>query len=136
MCAIGYVEYYFARQHHLSDAAVRNRDGQFVKAGTDSFRAAAAATDWSSAADIRQLPTDAPGAESWPITGASFILISRAPQNAAQARAVLRFFDWGLHQGETAIDALDYIPIPSGVLDGLPTLWHMVRDHAGQSVWP
>ena len=134
--AIGYVEFYFSRQHKLSDAALRNRDGRFVQAGRATFLAAAEAANWRAEADVGQLPIDSPGSSSWPITGATFILLHRTPQDPARAREVLRFFNWGLHEGQMAIESLEYTPIPAAVRDALPSVWGTVRDRAGKPVWP
>jgi len=118
--ALGYVEYVFARQHHLSDVALRNHDGRFVQAGLDAFKAAAAAAgEWNFAATYQQLATDQPGSASWPVTGASFILVPKAPHNGFTTSSVLRFFDWALHQGESQARSLDYALAPPGVVDRL-----------------
>jgi len=118
--ALGYVEYVFARQHHLSDVALRNHDGRFVQAGLDAFKAAAAAAgEWNFATTDQQLATDQPGSASWPVTGASFILVPKAPRNGSRTSSVLRFFDWALHQGESQARSLDYALAPPGVVDRL-----------------
>ncbi len=134
--AIGYVEYYFARAHGLSDVALDNRSGAFVRARPDNFAAALAASDWRATALTQQLPTDAPGALSWPITGASFILVPQIARDARRERAVLRFFDWALHDGSRNIDQLDYAPLPPGIVERLPQLWKSIADGAGRPVWP
>src|SRR5262249_34442155 len=105
--ALGYVEHFYSREHHLSEASLRNHAGEFVQAGPASFRAAATAANWLNAA-LQQIPTDAPGAGSWPITGASFILISSAVDDAPRTLAVLRFFDWSFTHGGAALDSLQY----------------------------
>jgi phosphate transport system substrate-binding protein len=133
--AIGYVEYYFARDHRLSDIAVRNRNGVFVHAGYQTFRAAADATAWGSIGSMGQLPTDASGAHSWPITGASFILTERHARNRDTTHALLQFFDWALHQGEPVARRLEYVPIPRSALEQLPALWQSIHDARGP-VWP
>jgi len=118
--ALGYVEYVFARQHHLSDVALRNHDGRFVQAGLEAFKAAAAAAGaWNSAATYQQLATDQPGSASWPVTGASFILIPKAPGSGPTTSSVLRFFDWALHHGESQARSLDYALVPPTVIDRL-----------------
>jgi phosphate transport system substrate-binding protein len=118
--ALGYVEYVFVRQHHLSDVALRNHDGRFVQVGLDAFKAAAAATgDWNSATTYQQLATDQPGSESWPVTGASFILVPQGSRNASTTSSVLRFFDWALHHGESQARSLDYALVAPGVVDRL-----------------
>ncbi len=134
--AIGYVEYYFAREHRLSDVALRNRSGAFVRAGREAFREAAAAANWAASGANRQLAADSPGPGSWPITGASFILVPKSPRDGGKTRAVLRFLDWGLHHGEAAVRRLDYAQIPGEVLEELPGLWSTARDGTGKALWP
>jgi phosphate transport system substrate-binding protein len=134
--ALGYVEYIYARRHHLSDVALSNHSGQFVQAGRGAFRAAAETADWNAAAGFQQLPTDRPGAASWPVTGASFILVGKTPSDGRNTTQVLRFFDWALHQGESIARDLDYVPVPSAVVEQLPALWGPLRDSAGKRLWP
>lgn len=117
--ALGYVEYVYGREHHLSDVALRNRDGRFVQAGWKAFQAAAAAGSWNFTTSYQQMATDLPGSESWPITGASFILIPTSPQYGVATRAVLRFFDWALRHGEPMARSLDYVAVPPDVLERL-----------------
>ncbi|HTD72008.1 MAG TPA: phosphate ABC transporter substrate-binding protein PstS [Steroidobacteraceae bacterium] len=134
--AIGYVEYIYAKNHHLSDVALRNRSGTFVHAGRDAFTAAAMAAIGSGVNPMQQLATDLPGTESWPITGASFILIPRSSENSGATRGVLRFFDWALHHGEAIALDMEYASLPKLWIEQLPALWRTVHDSTGQSVWP
>jgi phosphate transport system substrate-binding protein len=134
--AIGYVEYIYARKHHLSDVLLRNRSGQFVRAGRGAFGAAAETADWNGTAGFQQLPTDPPGSESWPVTGASFILVDRAPGRSGTTGQVLRYFDWALHQGGAIARKLDYAPLPGRVVEQLPALWGTLRDGSGKPLWP
>jgi phosphate transport system substrate-binding protein len=134
--ALGYVEFYYARSHGLSDIAVQNRDGRFVRAGPEAFRSAANAVEWGSVESMGQLPTDAPGPESWPITGASFILVRAEAGTREKTREVLRFFDWALHEGEPTVYRLEYVPVPQTVLDQFPEMWRAIRDREGEPVWP
>jgi len=134
--AIGYVEYIYAKKHQLSDVALRNHNGRFVQAGGSTFRAAAEAADWHAASGFQQLPADLPGNESWPVTGASFILIGTAPAAGGNTTEVLRFFAWALHQGDSIARDLDYVPVPRTVIDALPALWGTLRDSSGQRLWP
>jgi phosphate transport system substrate-binding protein len=85
---------------------------------------------------MQQLETDLPGAESWPITGASFILIPRSSEMDGETREVLRFFDWGLHQGLAIAYEMEYASLPKLWIEQLPALWRTVHDSTGQSVWP
>jgi phosphate transport system substrate-binding protein len=126
--SIGYVEYAYAREHRLSDVSLRNHSGQFVQAGRKNFTAAAEAVDWHALATMQQLPTDAPGNESWPITGASFILVGTSPGDRAQTRAALRFFEWCMRHGARTMERLDFASLPEEALDGLPALWAPLLD--------
>jgi phosphate transport system substrate-binding protein len=73
--AIGYVEYAYAKQNKLAFGQVQNKAGKFVSPDDDTFKAAAAGADWSSVPGMGVVLTDQAGDQSWPITGASFILI-------------------------------------------------------------
>ncbi len=126
--AIGYVEYSFAREHRLSDVALCNRSGGFVQAGPRGFRAAARAANWDSPDSMPQLPTDLPGVGSWPITGVTFILVGTTPADRIKTRAVLRFIEWGLHQGSPIVERLDYAALPTEALERLPALWAPLLD--------
>jgi phosphate transport system substrate-binding protein len=134
--AIGYVEYVYARNHHLSDVALRNRSGEFVQAGRAAFNAAAETADWNAAGGFQQLLTDPSGTASWPITGASFILLDTSPTRTRNTADVLRFFDWALHQGEGLASELDYVLVPHTVIEQLPALWGTLRDSSGTPLWP
>jgi phosphate transport system substrate-binding protein len=133
--AIGYVEYIYSRKHLLSDVSLRNHNGRFVQAGRDSFRAAAESADWHAAGGFQQLPADLPGNDTWPVTGASFILIGTAPADGGNTTEVLRFFHWALHHGEPIARELDYAPVPRTVIDALPSLWGTLHDSAGKRLW-
>lgn len=134
--AIGYVEYVYARKHQLSDVALRNHNGLFVQASGSTFRAAAEAAEWHAAGGFQQLPADLPGNDSWPVTGASFILIGTAPIEGGNTTEVLRFFTWALHQGDSIARDLDYVPVPRRVIDALPALWGTLREVSGKRLWP
>lgn len=121
--AIGYVEYAFARAHRLSDTALLNHDGNAVQARRSAFRAAAMAADWNDAGAFRQLPTDLPGAASWPITGASFILLPTSAAQAAHTRAARQFFDWALQHGEPIAANLDYEALPHAAIEAVRQAW-------------
>src|SRR5262250_506874 len=97
--AIGYVEYAYAKQNKLTYALLQNKDGQFVTPDIKSFQAAAANADWANAKDFYLLLTNQPGKESWPITGASFILMHKVQQNPQTAKQVLDFFAWSYANG-------------------------------------
>jgi phosphate transport system substrate-binding protein len=91
---IGYVEFAYAREGNLITTQLKNRAGKFVEPILKTFQAAAANADWSKAKDYYVVLTNQPGDDSWPITGASFILLHKEQANAGKAAAVLKFFDW------------------------------------------
>lgn len=135
--SIGYVEYAYAKQHNLSVASVRNREGVFVKPGKVTFEAAAMSVGWRSFADLDQLLIDQRGAASWPMVGATFILLPTRPPDASRTLEVMRFFDWALRRGrQTAVD-LDYVPLPDTAVELVGKVWaERVRSPAGGAVWP
>ena len=108
--AIGYVAYAYARQHHLSDVALPSHDGTVVRATRASFAAAVAAAHWHAQADLEQGLTNEPGANSWPIVGASFVLV---PTNAPSSRNAVEFFAWTQTSGAQIADDLDYVALPA-----------------------
>src|SRR5437762_7314837 len=120
--AIGYIEYAFAQQNKLTYTLLRNRDGEFVAPNSKTFQAAAN-TDWSKAPGFYLLLTDQPGKDSWPITGASFILMHRQQAKPENARAVLGFFDWAYRSGGTLAEALDYVAMPANVVRAVEESW-------------
>jgi len=134
--SIGYVEYAYAKKNKMTYAQVQNRDGQFVSPEDDTFQAAAAYADWKNAPGFYQILTDQPGKTSWPITGASFILMhvkQDKPQNAAE---VLKFFDWAFKNGQKMATELDYVPMPDNVTKVIAEAWKgQLKDAAGKAIW-
>jgi len=108
--AIGYVAYAYAREHHLSDVALPSRDGPVVRAGHASFEAAVAAAHWTTADDLAGGLTNEPGPRSWPIVGASYVLVPVGGERA------LAFFDWAWTSGAGLADGLGYVALPSDVV--------------------
>jgi phosphate transport system substrate-binding protein len=134
--AIGYVEYAYALQNKMSHTLLQNREGQFVAPSIKSFQAAAANADWKSAPGFYLVLTDQPGAETWPITGASFILMHQQQPQAAPAQAMLKFFDWCYRFGAEMAEKLDYVPIPINVVDLVESTWAKDLTADGKPVWP
>jgi len=135
--AIGYVESAYATQNHMAHAKLKNRDGKFVDPSDDSVQAAANGADWKNARGFYMVLTDQPGAASWPITGASFVLVRRTQKDADVGRAVLSFFDWGYRNGGAAAKELGYIPMPAGVVESVEKAWEKdLKDTGGKKVWP
>lgn len=135
--AIGYVEYAYALENKMTYTLMENRSGRFVAPSVDSFRAAAANADWAHMPGFDVVLTDQRGETSWPITGATFVLVHTQQANAATARQVLRFFDWGYRSGGPLADQLNYVTLPDSVVDLIEANWSQnLRDAQGQPIWP
>ena len=115
--AIGYVEYAYAKKNKLISVSLKNKDGQFVQPDDTTFAAAAAGTDWSKIPGMGTFITNASGAKSWPITGASFILMYKNPEKKANSAEVLKFFDFAFKEGKNMALELDYVPMPDATTD-------------------
>jgi phosphate transport system substrate-binding protein len=133
--SIGYVEYAYAKQNKLTFANMVNKDGKTVAPETKSFQAAAANADWKSVPGYGVILTEQPGAASWPITAASFILMHAVPQDAANSAAALKFFDWAYKNGAKMAEELDYIPMPDNVVALSRGEWAKIKDSAGKPVF-
>ncbi len=120
---IGYVEYAYAAQNHLATASLKNKDGDFVNASLKTFQAAASHADFSAAPHFAIDLTDQPGAESWPIVSATFIIVPEAPKNPTAASDVLKFFNYAYTQGANTAMSLDYVPLPSAVEEQIRQAW-------------
>jgi phosphate transport system substrate-binding protein len=134
--SIGYVEYAYAKQNGTAHALMRNRDGQFVAPSGESFAAAAEGADWARAPGNYLLLIDQPGAGSWPITGASFILVYREQQDQRIGQGVLRFFDWAFTHGDAMAHELDYVPLPASVKDMVRRQWAATLRAEGKPLYP
>ena len=134
--AIGYVEYAYAKQNKMAYALLQNREGHFVKPDDKSFQAAAAGADWKHAAGFYEILTNEPGKDSWPITGATFILMHKTQANVATAKEVLKFFDWAYKDGDKLAVDLNYIPMPDEVVALIHAEWkEKIKDASGNAVW-
>jgi phosphate transport system substrate-binding protein len=121
--SIGYVEYAYAKQNKAAYALVQNQAGRFPPAVSESFAAAAAGADWKNAPGNYILLLDQPGPNSWPITGATFVLVHKDPNSGQQRQDVLKFFDWAYREGDAAAKQLDYVPLPATVKDQIRRQW-------------
>jgi phosphate transport system substrate-binding protein len=130
--SIGYVEYAYAKQTKLSHVALRNADGNFVQPSDVTFKAAAAGAEWKKS--FYQILTEQPGKDSWPITGATFILMHLKQDKPAQGVESLKFFDWALTKGDKMADDLDYVPMPASVKAVIRQSWVKITDQAGKPI--
>jgi phosphate transport system substrate-binding protein len=134
--AIGYVEYAYALQNKLAYVLLKNKAGNLVKPSADSFQAAAANADWAKAPGFYLLLTNQPGAQSWPITGATFILVHKVAEKPEATKQVLSFFDWAYHNGTQMAQSLDYVPMPDGVIKLVEETWaREIKGPDGKPVW-
>jgi phosphate transport system substrate-binding protein len=121
--AIGYVEYAYAKQNKMTFVDMINKDSKRVAPSTESFSAAAANADWANAPGFYQILTDQPGTRSWPIAGATFILMHAEPDDPVAAAAALKFFSWAYQNGSKMAEELDYVPLPSPIVASIKKEW-------------
>jgi phosphate transport system substrate-binding protein len=132
--SIGYVEYAYALQNKMSYALLQNKDGNFVGPDDKSFRAAAANAQWDKAPGFYLLLTDQSGKESWPITGATFILMHKKQDKPENAAIALKFFDWAYESGDKLALDLDYVPMPDSVVKLVKAEWKKIQDGSGKPI--
>jgi phosphate transport system substrate-binding protein len=127
--SIGYVEYAYAKQNHLSYTKMKNRDGATVSPTVEAFRAAAKNADWNAAAreNFYIILVDQTGAESWPITATTYILVYRHPSDPAATAEALKFFKWAYDKGDQAALSLDYVPLPDNAVQAIEASWHGIE---------
>ena len=134
--ALGYVEYAYAKQNKLSVGQLRNKNGTFVSPTDDAFKAAAAGADWAKTPGMAVVLTNQAGAQSWPITGASFILLHTTQAKPETGREVLKFFDWAYRNGQKMADELDYVPMPETVVKLVQGEWKkQLKDGSGKVIY-
>jgi phosphate transport system substrate-binding protein len=121
--AIGYVEYAYAKENNMASVNMINKDGKAVAPDAAAFQAAAAGADWQKADSYYVILTDQSGPNTWPIAGATFILMYKQPANVGDAAAALKFFDWAYSQGGKMAEDLDYVPLPKTVVDSIRATW-------------
>jgi phosphate transport system substrate-binding protein len=130
--SIGYVEYSYVKQNKMTYAKLKNSAGTFVDPDDTAFKAAAAGADW--AKSFYQILTNQPGKDSWPITGATFILMHKVQDKPAAASSSLKFFDWAYKNGDKTADDLDYVPMPNSVKDAIRKSWSQIKDASGKAI--
>jgi len=121
--SIGYVEYAYAKQTKLTYAGVVNKAGKTVQPTVEAFQAAAANADWAKSPGYYVILTDQPGEASWPITGATFILMHKTPADKAASAEAIKFFTWAFAKGDKIAEELDYIPMPDSVVKLIEKTW-------------
>jgi|SRR5579862_2039398 len=133
--AIGYVEYAYAKQNKMAYTLLTNKSGGVVAPSAESFQAAASNADWAKADSYYLILTDQAGAQSWPITGASFILLYQQPADPAPVLEALKFFDWAYKSGAGMAAELDYVPLPTALTAQVQKSWGTQITAGGKPIW-
>lgn len=132
--SLGYVEYSYALQNKMSYLLLQNAAGNYPLPDDTTFKAAAAAADWSKSA-FYEILTNASGKDAWPISGATFILMRKAQDKPAQGAEVLKFFEWAYKNGGKMALDLDYVPLPESLVKLVNSSWANIKDASGKPVW-
>jgi phosphate transport system substrate-binding protein len=133
--SIGYVEYAYAKQNKLAHALVKNADGNFPAPEEKAFQAAAANANWSEQPGFGISLNNQKGADAWPITSATFILVYAKPEKPEETQAALKFFDWAYKSGDKLASDLDYVALPANVKDQVRNAWKGVTDNSGKPIF-
>lgn len=133
--SIGYVEYAYALQNKMTYTLMQNPAGNFIAPNIKTFQSSAANADWKNAPGFYMVLVNQPGADSWPITGASFILIYKDQPDASKAKLLLSFFDWCFKHGADIAKSLDYVPMPENVVKLVEESWAREIKSGGKPVW-
>lgn len=127
--SIGYVEYAYAKKNNITYLQMMNKDGQYVTPSEKSFAAAAAGADWFSVPGMGISLVEQKGASSWPITGASFVLMYKEPSDKAASKDVIKFFTWAFKDGQQLALDLDYVPLPDALTKAIASkVWSQIKN--------
>ena len=133
--SIGYVEYAYAKQNKMTSVRMINKDGKAVAPSAESFQAAAANAEWDKSDSYYVILTNEPGANSWPIAGATFIMMHKTPQDVANSTEALKFFDWAYTKGGQSAMDLDYVPMPASVVAQIKKTWNTEIQADGKPIY-
>lgn len=127
--SIGYVEYAYAVKNKISWVNLKNAAGQVVAPSADAFAAAAATADWASAKDFNVIMTNASGAQAWPITATTWVVMYKKPKNAEHTKVAFEFFKWALENGQKDAASLDYVALPDTLVKKIEAYWSTEYKH-------
>ena len=130
--SIGYVEYAYVKQNKMTYTLLKNKDGNFATPDDANFKSAAAGADWSKT--FYQVLTEQPGKDTWPLSGATFIMMHKAQDKPTQASNSLKFFEWAFHTGDKMAEELEYVALPDTVKALVRKQWAEVKDSSGKAV--
>jgi phosphate transport system substrate-binding protein len=127
--SIGYVEYAYAMQNHMAYTKMINKAGKTLSPNLDTFKAAAASADWVGASSqaFNMVLVDQPGADAWPITGASWAIVYKNPPDKAASASALKFFKWAYENGDAAASSLDYVALPDNAVKAIEASWKQIQ---------
>ncbi len=127
--SIGYVEFAYAKKNNITHLQMMNKDGQYVAPSEKTFAAAAAGADWFSVPGMGISLVEQKGASSWPITGASFVLMYKEPTDKAASKDVIKFFTWAFKDGQQLALDLDYVPLPDALTKAITSkVWSQIKN--------
>ncbi len=134
--SIGYMDYAYAEKVGMNMVQMRNQAGQFITPSGAAFQESAKHAKWDEAAHFYEILTDEPGAGSWPIVGATFILMHQVQNKPETAREVLKFFNMAYSDaGDAAASELGYVPLPKQLQNRIRQVWAtQIRDAKGNLV--
>jgi phosphate transport system substrate-binding protein len=121
--AIGYVEFAYSLQNHMTYVQLQNAAGKWIEPTAKSFAAAASTADWKNAKDFNLIMTNAPGADAWPITATTWVIMYKTPKNAANSKTAFDFFKWSIEQGQSQAEQLAYVPLPKSLVGQIEAYW-------------
>ncbi|WP_343214323.1 phosphate ABC transporter substrate-binding protein PstS [Dyella sp. ASV21] len=127
--SIGYVEYAYAVKNKISWVDLKNAAGQVVAPSAEAFAAAAATADWTSAKDFNVIMTNASGAQAWPITATTWVVMYKKPKNAEHTKVAFEFFKWALENGQKDAASLDYVALPDSLVKKIEAYWSTEYKH-------
>jgi phosphate transport system substrate-binding protein len=134
--SIGYVEYTYAKQNKLSTTKLMNKDGKAVAPTIESFTAAARSANWEGTPGFGVILTNESGADTWPMTSATFVLMHKQPTDPVAAAEALKFFNWAYGKGDKMAEELDYVPMPDNVVNAVKKLWlSEIKDASGKPIF-
>ncbi len=132
--SIGYVEFIYAVKNKMNYLLLQNAAGNYPMPNFAAFKAAASYADWTKGS-FNEILTNEPGNDSWPITGATFILMHKIQDKPEQGTEVLKFFDWAYKNGGTLAEEMNYVPLPDTLVKTIRSSWTEIKDASGKAVF-
>ncbi len=121
--SIGYVEYAYAVKNKITYTQLKNAAGNYVQPTKKTFASAAATADWANAKDFNLIMTNAPGADAWPITATTWVIMYKQAKNPSHTKVAFDFFKWSLENGQPQADSLDYVALPDTLVKQIEAYW-------------